>query len=353
MTNIKNIIYNFIIKNIDYLYIIIMSKYVMLKSRNGFADRLQMLLNIMTYSIKTNRILVVDWNDEIWAGSTNFDFYYYFSFSNSIKWISYENFKKLFYKRMTGYSIFPEVWNKKNLFNKNVKNLTYFNVSFNEDNYTLLKENKEIIKIINNKRPDFLENIVVLYKNTYREYNIYMFKYISLKNIIKQKIASFEIIQKIKNIDYICVHLRGTDRRKKDNYTNNNSNNYTEYTKKLKNKLDNRVFKDIKNIVIISDTIFLIEEFQKILEKDYVIYISENILNKSFKNSTTGLHQLNNNMLTNIGKTKYDVNIYTLLDFCILLNSKEIICDNHSYFSNTARRINYITNEKLLDFKSI
>ena len=51
--------------------------------------------------------------------------------------------------------------------------------------------------------------------------------------------------------------------------------------------------------------------------------------------------------------TKNDVNLYTLLDFCILLNAKEIICDNHTFYSNTAKLLNYNTHHKLLDFKSI
>ena len=42
-------------------------KFVLFKGVEGFGDRLQCLLYIIEYSIKTNRILIVDWNDIEWC----------------------------------------------------------------------------------------------------------------------------------------------------------------------------------------------------------------------------------------------------------------------------------------------
>ena len=66
-----------------------------------------------------------------------------------------------------------------------------------------------------------------------------------------------------------------------------------------------------------------------------------------------GMHKLNENLLKKMSLTKNDVNLYTLLDFCILLNAQEVICDRHTFYSNTAKYLNYKTKHKLLDFKSI
>ena len=329
-----------------------MSKYVFLKGGQGFADRLQVLILIISYSKKTNRIFVVDWHDRIWAGNTDYDFYYYFTLSSNINWITYDEFKAIYLKNKSTLSLIPNIWIKtNNLFKKNTNfDMSVFKENINE--YKSFVQDGEIYEIIDNKRQDFEEDIVVITSNIRRKYKFIQFKNLFLKNTIKNKIASFEIVNKIKNIDYICVHLRGTDRRVSKKH-NNNSNNYREYTENIKNKLINRTYKDIKNLVIISDSIVLIEEFEKLLEDDYTLYYSENILNKFYRNSKTGMHKLNENLLKTMSLTKNDVNLYTLLDFCILLNAKEIICDNHTFYSNTAKLLNYNTKHKLLDFKSI
>ena len=339
-----------------------MSKYVFLKGGQGFADRLQVLLQTISYSKKTNRIIVVDWYDKIWAGNTNYDFYYYFTLSTSnVNWITYDEFKSKYIENKSKLSLIPNIWIKtNNLFQKNLDTSIYlkntnFNMSFFREHvneYKSFIQNEEITEILKDERQDFKEDIVVLNSSIMRSYKFCEFKNLFLKDTIKNKIASFEIVNKIKNIDYICVHLRGTDRRVSKKF-NNNSNNYKEYTENIKNKLDNRIYKDIKNLVIISDSIVLIDEFEKLLEDDYTIYHSENILNKFYKNSKTGMHKLNENLLKKMSLTKNDVNLYTLLDFCILLNAKEIICDNHTFYSNTAKLLNYNTHHKLLDFKSI
>lgn len=301
-----------------------MSKYVFLKGGQGFADRLQVLILIISYSKKTNRILVVDWYDKIWAGNTDYDFYYYFTLSSNINWITYDEFKAIYLKNKSTLSLIPNIWIKtNNLFKKNTNfDMSVFKENINE--YKSFVQDGEIYEIIDNKRQDFEEDIVVITSNIRRKYKFIQFKNLFLKNTIKNKIASFEIVNKIKNIDYICVHLRGTDRRVSKKH-NNNSNNYREYTENIKNKLINRTYKDIKNLVIISDSIVLIEEFEKLLEDDYTLYYSENILNKFYRNSKTGMHKLNENLLKTMSLTKNDVNLYTLLDFCILLNAKEII----------------------------
>ena len=55
-----------------------MKKYLVVKGWEGFADRLQCLSYAVTTSLRYNRILYVDWNDDIWG----MGFYRYFRFDN-------------------------------------------------------------------------------------------------------------------------------------------------------------------------------------------------------------------------------------------------------------------------------
>jgi hypothetical protein len=59
-----------------YLYIFRIMKYIVTKGWEGFADRLQCLSYAVTTSLRYNRTLYVDWNDDIWGTG----FYKYFTF---------------------------------------------------------------------------------------------------------------------------------------------------------------------------------------------------------------------------------------------------------------------------------
>ena len=53
-------------------------KFVVLKGIEGFGDRLQCMLEAITYAKTTKRILVLDWRDSSWSheARTNSDFYF-------------------------------------------------------------------------------------------------------------------------------------------------------------------------------------------------------------------------------------------------------------------------------------
>ena len=51
-----------------------MKKYILLKGYEGFGDRLENLLQTISYCRKTNRVLVVDWSDYMWTNDLNYGF---------------------------------------------------------------------------------------------------------------------------------------------------------------------------------------------------------------------------------------------------------------------------------------
>lgn len=126
-------------------------KYVMFKGIEGFGDRIQCLLYIIQYALSTNRILVIDWSDEMWChkdcdNKNNFN--HYFNIKN-MPYIDLSKFKKI-YKQMAsnkGMTIIPKIWTD-NIF-KIPGNYIYNN------DYYLENENKIIYDIIIKKKKRF------------------------------------------------------------------------------------------------------------------------------------------------------------------------------------------------------
>ena len=83
-------------------------KFVILKSIEGFGDRLQFLLQCIEYSKKTKRILIIDWNDYMW-GDTETTFEHYLKLNN-IHTLSLKDFLKKYKSNMT---IIPTTWKNK------------------------------------------------------------------------------------------------------------------------------------------------------------------------------------------------------------------------------------------------
>ena len=66
-------------------------KYVLLKGVEGFADRLQCLLQVIDYAKKTGRILVLDWRDADWQHDPLECLWNYFTL-NGLEWLPIHDF---------------------------------------------------------------------------------------------------------------------------------------------------------------------------------------------------------------------------------------------------------------------
>lgn len=300
-------------------------KFVLFKGLEGFGDRIQCLLQVMKYSIFTNRILIIDWTDDHWGDYYNnigFENFFYF---DKIKFMKYTSFKILYYlfqENNIKIDIFPKLWENK-LFNK-------YGLEINNKEYYIEDNNTGLEQIIQKKKEDFKEQIVVYVgvKNRTFEYCLFR-QHIRIKSNILIKIYNTTFYKDIikNNIKYTCIHLRGGDRMKK----NFNDTNYIEnYLLKIIKDIDY----SIKHILIITDTTLLIKKFKEMLsiKKDLIIYETNNT--KIDKN--IGLHK------TKLNITITQRNIEMLKDFYFFTKAYIKISDNISQFSRMGKKVSFI-----------
>ena len=303
-------------------------KYLIIKCTEGFGDRLQVLLQALDYCKKTGRILIPDWNDYMWGdGFTTFEYYFKLKGINNMK---LKHFKENYKKNM---SIIPKVWEDQ-LFKP--ADLRIYN-----SEYLLKDEDRIINDICSEKVIDFPHDIVVLTGIKNRTFIYKNIVHLELSNRLINKIKQCDIYRSLSKIKYIAVHLRGGDRiGHSDKRFDNGSINSTKYIQDILSQTL-KYSKDTKNknILILSDTQHLIEMFKdKIDNKKFNLYETNNILlNKD--NIKLGLHKIPYKIRSKKKITKKKINFFTLLDFCLLLNSEHVINDNHSIFSNITKNI--------------
>lgn len=326
------------------------SKFLLFKGYCGFCDRLQCLLEIFKYCEITKRILVIDWGDIEWAlDEKGFDYYFYLE---NIDYMILEDFQKIYNiytKNKIKLSIYPTIW-EKNLFEK-----INFDDIFNTE-FDLSQTNNCIVNEIINGRNDYHQNILVYSSSFIRVLNYYNLfeKYFRIQNYILEKIYKHDFYINIisKNIEYICIHLRGGDKmvnveNKKhyngsinpDTYINNLIEKLENYNNKSENNSvseNNSISENNKNILVISDTQILIEKCVLKL-KDYNIYTTNNFKN----NLSKGLHKLKSDELKKYKITKEELNIQMIIDFYFMVHAKKIINDDISIFSNLAKNIKF------------
>lgn len=297
-------------------------KFVLCKGWSGFGDRMECLMMIIEYSIITGRILVIDWNDKIWSD----DFNFYFNINN-LPNISFKDFLK---DKKDG-SYIPSVWNKNNI-NTKLQDITEDILLSIDKEKSENKYNYDIIKICNKEMDDYTQDIVVYTCFGTRINNLITkhFDKISFTNNIINEIQINKTYQNLLGKEYQCIHLRGTDR--KGSFMNNNSQNEDEYIYNIVNKLN----KYPKDIVILTDDIFLLK---KIKNCKYLDGFNLHFGNIPLEYSK-GMHTItDNDFLKKNNKSKRLLNIEMLQDFVLMLGSSEILNDDISYFSQFAKHI--------------
>ena len=287
-------------------------QFVIFKGYEGFADRLQCLLNIINYCIKTDRILVIDWKDKLWDTENGFDYYFYLE---NIKYMKYEDFK-IFYSKNEHLSIYPNTWKNK---------------LFHHPNHKIYKKKNKLLTY--NIIDTDLKFDIIVYCGVGIRYLYYdLFKHFRMHQHILNKIYNHNFYKEIilKKQIYVCIHLRGSDKMVKNKFHYNGSINNDEYIDNLLNKLPGNII----NILIISDTTLLINKCIEKLNKykKYNIYTTDNYKT----NLNIGLHQQNMNQLQ---ISKVQINIEMIIDFYFMIKSEKIINDNYSIFSNSASEI--------------
>ena len=309
-------------------------KYCILKGSEGFGDRLRCLLYAIQYCELTNRTLVIDWRDRDWTQGRDVPIEEYFKIKK-IKNIPYHIFLKKCIKEE--FSIFPPKW-KDVLFARGFE-------SWLGGREFLVNERKIMFKeIVEDGAEDFNESVVVYSGVGYRFDRRKYTKYIDFSKKVKNNISLALNQYKIKKNKYICIHLRFESKSW--------DNNEKIVNKRIKSQIENK-FPTKKNYFE-----YMEKELSEINEKLKVIIITdnyeeaekwnkENKIGEVVKHQTkieakekSGIHKANINFENsnyNIN-TKHEMNMDCLRDFGLMLNSKYLISDKISTFSNIARK---------------
>ena len=164
---------------IQFLPRIEMIKYIVCKGWEGFSDRLQCLSYAVTTSLRYNRILYVDWTDDIWGNS----FYDYFYFED-LEYI--DDYRKI-PKQAT---VHPQFWQHKLMLPAN----------------SWIYDMKDKL-VFDPKTCNNFSDVWVQPGIGFREYNMPLLtKHLRIRPDIVDQIYTEPIT------DLPVVHLRGTDR---------------------------------------------------------------------------------------------------------------------------------------------
>lgn len=321
-------------------------KFIIHRSRAGFGDRLTQLCMCIEIAIKSKRILVVDWRDNVWAGNDeDKNFYYYFTL-NDVPHITYSRFLEVT-KKIKINSVWPfkwEKWENCDLSGGYHEDYIGFMALISEQIKNGVKGvNKEVLsqhKHFNEELEsldisDFTNSLVkkehdvLIWQDFKVNYpgKCLLFSKIRFKdNVIKfinDDINSYIIRNKI---PYIAIHLRGTDRT--NNFKEelcNGSDNTELYINSIVEKIDSNT---CKNVMLLTDSIVLKNKFIELYDSKFNIILNSTILLKDDKS----IHTSKENKEIN--------NLHMLKDYNYLIKSIDIYSDGKSYFSNSAKIIN-------------
>lgn len=301
--------------------------YCIIKGAEGFGDRLQCLIYALHYCYVSNRTLVVDWRDPHWSQVKYFPINKFIKIKN-IEVIDINDFlKERYNKELT-------VSNKKwyNLIDDD-KFINYiYDTSFG-----LEDDNKIIKDIIDGNQKDFKENIVVYPGVGFRKYYKNYTQNIQFSDEVDSLVNEiYEKYNLIKN-NYICIHIRA----KSKNWKHKKNMNH-----KLSRRMDmlfpreERYFENLyKKLQRIEESIpvILVSDCQS-TAKRWIDKYKKGILIENEKIQTkecSGIHLVN--LENKDEKYKCKLNMLCLRDFCLMKNSKHLISDQISLFSNMAK----------------
>ena len=309
-------------------------KFVLFKGKEGFADRLQCLLQIIKYAIATDRTLVIDWRDEDWTHEVEEPINTYFEI-NGIKNICLLEFFKIWKENKKKLSVFPIAWSE------TLEEPNYYKY-FENSIFQLPNESKCIEQICINQINDFKEDIVVYPGILHRTFDTSLMKYILPSNPLKQNIFDFADKFSLKCFKYDVIHLRGTSKNWMGGELPPNSpvkelhnqwKNSESYMNFLWEKYTSaKKYRREVPLYLISDSYKLISLWHKKYGTGIRI---PNLVSK--KLSKQGIHKLNKNEISHDKKiSKKEINFECIRDFILMLNSRILIGDGVSLYSDLA-----------------
>lgn len=270
-------------------------KYLVVKSLQGFGDRLEALAMCIDFAQKNNLKLHVDWSDLVW----NDQFYKYFSLN--VPYFDLDEVK--------GLSVYPAYWTNK------------LNETLTEETYSSKQKELEL-DVLTSYDSDVVVAVSGGKRTLYVDYTFMGLKLIH--PTILQEVQRRQDVYSLK--DKWCIHLRGTDRCRSKEFREKRF-------QELFLKLVSRGLLNYSNkCVILSD------------DPDYVSLWrcrdNSPVLSQLFDSGTKGLHYID---ASSIGKTKEQLNILLLIDFFTMASCKQVFTTClDSRFAKLAQKLNPI-----------
>lgn len=319
------------------------NRFVILKGNAGFGDRLNTLLETIEYAQRTNRILVVDWRDSHWShdGTTGFEHYFNINMEN---YMTMDEFVKIYswnprdsmLQPAWKFSIYPNIW-KGNITHRILGCDDHANCKLGIKCYysNTYRQWNTSIQEIYKRGKDIIPSIVVCPSSHRSYYKFNYFKFIVPKDYLLQKIINVMKLNEIKPNTYDILHLRTCDKewnggrrlaKTQDVEFIKSKNNYFQYLAQQYETTENKADK----LIIISDSIKLAIEWSKLYTKGNVLKNRKHI-----ENGVSGIHDTQSILPI----SKVELNDDTLIDYYLMIFSKNIISDGDSYFSNSAKQM--------------
>lgn len=321
---------------------------VLLKGLEGFGDRLQCLLQAISYAKATGRILVVDWRDSHWTHDQSLEFEHYFRLEG-LKTLGFSSFISEAQAYSTsgrdGASVVPEAWSNR-LVDPD------YEAFIRDSDYGLPGNGGCLERIIEGSQPDFEHSIVV-----YPGIGSRAFKYRDALHLRPAPLI-FESLQAcvdeydLSSGQYDIVHLRGGTKSWAGGSISKDSPNFDKHMQwKSAHHYMQEIFDVLQQLregsapcplYILTDTPSLAEQWTR--------YFGEATLISNRAHGLmgdTGIHKIRRQSLSDANWpesttgnlppiTKELLNVEAIRDFILMNNARHLVGDGVSVFSYLA-----------------
>ena len=286
---------------------------VVFKGIEGWCDRLQVLAHCFAYCRKFNTALCVDWDDAIWCGMREFDFYDSFEVVG-IKTIKKEQVCRMIHASKSRIKIVPPCWTLEEL------------VRFPPN--TMDKDHEgPLMRFEVNEKID--GDVIVTNGRGERRWDVTdLATHLRVRPKMREAIKT---ILKDFNPYGTTLHLRGTDRPDKGFVEN--------AVRYLKSKTELRILN------VITDSKELWDHIKKELPHAKLVNPNAKLLN--LPPSVHGTHQTDPRELKRLGITKWDMLVDLLADWFALCFSKGGIGREESTYFSMARSLHLLGEDKV------
>lgn len=303
-------------------------KFCLVKGKEGFGDRLQCLLEAVIYADKTNRHLVLDWRDDDWCHDKTEDVSKYFTIEGNSEFTR-DNFFEYYEQNKEDMTVAPRDWVDK------ITDVDYQKYVHRKKLH-FGRGNQILYKIATQGIDDFPHDIVVYPFAGNRSWSWKYISKIKLSSMIETEIMCTYLKMNIVPRKYNVVHMRGGSKSWNDGYVGQ---------KRLREKINKKFpTKDSYFDFLYLKYSKLDTSLPLLLLTDYEPMATEWIerykcgavipgTNNSFFKKC-GTHKIKPEEM--MGLSKQTLNVETLRDFSMMINSNALVHDEISYLSNVA-----------------